>query len=140
MRPLERPDAPVSLASIGTNTGALASAAWCAARDLLPGAPRWSVEIVLEATDARFSVEIFAQEWGFAFRRSSGLSWIRVTDMPFVHGRDDFSLLHRTPRLEHIATLIAALEEEHGIVFDRDAVEVKSDVGGEEQIAAWIRG
>lgn len=136
MQPLERPTA--SLASVGTNTGALAAAAWCAARDLFARTPQWSVEIVLDGADARFSVEIFAQEWGFAFRRSSALSWIRVTDMPFVHGRDDFSLLHRTPRLEHVATLMLALEEEHGIAFDRDAIQVHSDLGGEEQIAAWI--
>ena len=145
MSPLERPAQP----SVGTNTGALAAAAWCAARELFPRKPLWSVEIALDNTpdgdldrppaDARFSIEIFSQEWGFAFRRGDAVSWIRITDVPFVHGRDDFGLLRRTPRLEHVGTLLRELEEEHTFVTDRLSPLIRSDVGGLAQIAAWIR-
>ena len=135
---------------LGTNTGALAAAAWLAARDITSTDVHWSVQLVLDNTpggeldlpplDARFAIEIFAEEWGFSFTRGPSVSWIRVTDIPFVHGRDDFALLRRTPRLENIGLLMRALEVEHDIVFMRDVPIVRSSIGSEDRIAAWARG
>lgn len=145
MKPL-RLDGSVSNRVLGTNTGVLAAAAWLAARDLTATELRWAVTITLdsgvssiETLSARFILEVFAEEWGYAFRRGDAVSWIRVTDIPFVHGRDDFELLRRTPRLESISTLIRALEIEHAITLSRDNAVIASTVGGEDKIAAWTR-
>jgi hypothetical protein len=142
MKPLER------LRSDGLNTGALASAAWCVARNVFPQAPRWSVDICLDNApgadrdappiDARFVIEIFSEEWGFRFRRGDAASWIRVTDIPFVHGRDDFELLRRTPRLENIGVLLRALEAEHEIRFDRSRALVRSSFDATDRIVTWV--
>ena len=142
MKPLER------LRSEGINTGALASAAWCVARNVFPQAPRWSVDICLDNVsgadrdsppiDARFVLEIFSEEWGFRFLRGDATSWIRVTDIPFVHGRDDFELLRRTPRLENIGALVRALEAEHEMSFDRTRPLIRSTFDGIDRIATWV--
>jgi hypothetical protein len=123
------------------NTGVIASAAWLVARDVLPAETRWSVEIALATSDdrARFAIEIFAEEWGISFRLDDRTSWIRVTDVPFVHGRDDFELLRRTPRLEALGTLMRALEEEHGVRFVREKPSVISSFGCEDVISAWAK-
>jgi hypothetical protein len=130
-----------SAVSTRPNTGALASSAWLAARDIFPPPGTWSVNVSLTALDhdARFEVEIFAEEWGFALRRADKQSWIRVTDVPFVHGADDFSLLARTPRLERIHRLIRDIEREHGLHFDRRTARVSSTFGETDAIASWAQ-
>lgn len=135
MKPLPRPPG----SAIGTNTGALAAAAWCVARDLVPTAARWRVEICLEdlAHDARLLIEIFNDEWGYRLCRGERESWIRVTDIAFVHGHDDFELLARTPRLEHLGVLVRALEDEHAVTFDRVQPMIRSTLDGIERIATW---
>ena len=65
------------------------------------------------APSSRFQLEIYAEEWGFAFRHERKISWIRVTDIAFVHGRDDFGLLDERPRLQDIAPFIRRLEERY---------------------------
>jgi hypothetical protein len=135
--------------TIGTNTGALASAAWLAARDIAPNHTRWSVEVALDSAsggelhcppvDARFVIEVFAGEWGFAFTRGDAVSWIRVTDIAFVHGRDDFELLRRTPRLDGIGAFLRMLEDDHAVTLNRNTPLVRSSVGNEDRIAAWAR-
>src|SRR4051794_31932290 len=90
---------------VSPNTGPLASAAWLVARGLQPKEARWFVEIELasdtgisEGTEqARLLLEVYAEEWGYRFQRGERVSWIRVTDVPFVHGRDDHELLQKTP-------------------------------------------
>ena len=136
INPLPRPPG----SGLGTNTGALSAAAWCVARDIIPHVAVWSVDICLEAAPAetRFSVEIFNDEWGYQFHCGDRASWIRVTDIAFVHGRDDFKLLRRTPRLENLGTLVRAFEAEHEVAFDRARPVVQSTLGGIEQITAWI--
>jgi hypothetical protein len=126
---------------MSTNTGVIASAAWLAARDVLPADARWSVEIALTTADesARFAIEIFAEEWGISFRLHDRMSWIRVTDVPFVHGRDDFELLRRTPRLDAMRSLVRALEHEHQIRFNRETPYVLSSFGREDVITAWAQ-
>lgn len=136
MPPLPRPPG----SGLGTNTGALSAAAWCVARDIIPHVAAWNVEIRLEnATgDARFSVEIFNDEWGYQFHCGDRTSWIRVTDIAFVHGRDDFELLRRTPRLENLGVLVRAFEAEHEVAFDRARSVVRSTLGGIDRITTWI--
>src|SRR5688572_1964560 len=97
------------------NTGPLASAAWLLARELFPRDPRWFVELEFVAgEDTRLVIEIYAEEWGFAFHHAGRVSWIRVTDIAFVHGRDEHELLADTPTLRDIGRLIARLERRYG--------------------------
>jgi hypothetical protein len=144
MKALIRPDGASDSRITGrmaVNTGVIASAAWLAAREVFPATPRWSVEIGLATADdsARFAIEIFAEEWGISFRLHDRMSWIRVTDVPFVHGRDDFELLGRIPRLESVRSLVRTLEQEHGIQFDRESPYVLSSFGHEDVITAWAQ-
>ena len=142
MKPLER------LRSDGMTTGALASAAWCVARNVFPRLPRWNVDICLDNVpgadrdaapiDARFTLEIFNDEWGFRFLRGTEASWIRVTDVAFIHGRDDFELLRRTPKLESIGVLVRALEANHEIRFDRTRPLIRSSFDGADRIVSWV--
>lgn len=88
--------------------------------------------------DARFVLEIFSEEWGFRFLRGTSASWIRVTDVAFVHGRDDFELLRRTPKLESIGVLVRALEAEHDVRFDRTRALIRSSFDGADRIVSWV--
>src|SRR5690349_5164004 len=96
---------PCILASGGggwSTAGRLAAADWIAARNLPTPAMRWHVDIQLDVRnepaphlfdlekDSRFHVEIYTEEWGFFFCHGGHASWIRITDVPFAHGRDDF--------------------------------------------------
>jgi hypothetical protein len=137
--------------NLGTNTGALAAAAWLAERELFPKDPKWSVEIDLESvTDlaaesfsdksaTRFQIEVYAAEWGFLFSHHGRLSWIRVTDVPFVHGRDEHELLRQVPPLSKIDSLIKKIERQHAIHFNRMSPTIRTTIiGAEPQIASWV--
>lgn len=104
------------------NTGALATAAWCLARGIFPQDNLWFVEIALAAGASRFTIEIYASEWGFALEHDDRTSWIRVTDIPFVHGRDDFELLAVASSLSQMRGVLAAIEAQHAVTFSREAV------------------
>ena len=127
-----------------TTLGAVASRDWLAARGLGSRAHHpWHVEIQLYADipNARFELNLYPEEWGFLFRLRARLSWIRVTDLAFVHGADDLGLLGRTPHLDRIATLIDALEIEHGIRFDGHRAVVRTNLDeGRATLAvrAWL--
>jgi hypothetical protein len=137
---------------LSPNTGPLASAAWLVARGLLPNEPRWFVEIELAAmtaesgntddgakAEARLFLEVYAEEWGYRFERDGRVSWIRVTDVPFVHGRDDHALLVKTTTLNGIGKLLRELEAAHRLAFKRDAAIVRSNVDDESgAIRAWL--
>ena len=124
---------------VPTNTGPLATAAWLLARNLYPTERNWYVEISLHADGARFDVEIFAEEWGIAFHRGDEVSWIRVTDIPFVHGRDDFELLQETRSLRDIGRVVRLLENRFGIAFDRDGATIRTNVpDGDAEIREWV--
>ncbi len=126
---------------LSTTTGALASAAWLADRGITPEDSRWSVEIELavRGSDTRFVLEVYAEEWGCRFRHAGRTSWIRVTDIPFVHGQDEHALLARTPRLRDIAMLVRALERELDIRFDRDAAKIRTRIrDAEPALRAWV--
>ena len=139
-------DAAVSSHPIGTplsgvraNTGPLAAASWLVARGLYPKEPRWFVEVELAAGDSMLRIEIYAEEWGFSFRHGGKESWIRVTDVPFVHGRDDHGLLRQTPALGNLGTFVRAIEERHDLAFSRaDATMRTSIADGEPAIRAWL--
>ena len=131
---------------LSPNTGPLASAAWLVARGLLPKEPRWFVEIELPAsgktegnTSAKLLLEVYAEEWGYRFERENRISWIRVTDVPFVHGRDEHGLLAKTPRLIDIGNLVRQIEAEHALEFQRHAPTIRSNVSDDEgAIRAWL--
>ena len=134
---------PIGTPQIGMspNTGPLASAAWLAALDIVPTSLRWSVEIGLPASDeSRFKLEVYSEEWGFSFAYRDRVSWIRVTDIRFVHGRDDHDLLPITPPLREIATLVKTLETRYDLAFDRARANVRTSIpAAEEAVLAWAR-
>ena len=123
------------------NTGPMASAAWLANLELFPKDPKWSVEIAMATADggARFQIEIFAEEWGFSFSVGDKLSWIRVTDVPFVHGRDEHELLGSTPPLKRIGELLYQIERRHAVRFERKTAAIRTTIANAEPaIRHWI--
>jgi hypothetical protein len=113
----------------------------------MPSAPKWFVEIELAAAGnsdraqaGKLLLEVYAEEWGYRFEHDGRTSWIRVTDVPFVHGRDEHGLLPKTPRLENIGGLIREIEEAKAIEFQRQHAVVRSNVPDEDGvIATWIK-
>lgn len=132
---------------VSTNTGPLATAAWLVARGLTPAPSRWDAEILLGASNhppdddspTLLRVELFSEEWGFSFRHDAKTSWIRVTDLPFVHGRDDHGLLAATPALRAFGSLVRTLEARFELRFAVEAAVVRSSLlGAESAIRTWI--
>jgi len=136
----------------GRHAGALASSSWLAGRALsvAPHA-RWEVSIALDvvgekpsptftdASDTRFHIAIASNEWGFFFCHHSRISWIRVTDLPFVHERDDYGLLERVPPLRDLGRLVQSLEERYRIRFRRELASIRSTIpGAEENVRIWV--
>lgn len=147
MHPIGTPSAGIS-----PHTGPLASASWLAAREIVPAAPHWSAEIIFDSAEyldadptafdervhTRFKLDIFAEEWGFKFCYRGRLSWIRVTDIRFVHGRDDHELLPITPPLRKIGSLLSQIESRYDITFPRMHADVVTTIpGAEDAILAW---
>jgi hypothetical protein len=132
--------------------GPLASAAWLRDRGQdQTTTTRWYVEIALdvvharapsefdERTSTRFHLDIYAEEWGLYFCHGGHSSWIRVTDIAFVHGRDDFQLLDATPGLRDIGLLLRRLEATHAVKFQREHASIKTNVTSlEPAFRAWI--
>lgn len=126
---------------LSPNTGPLAAAAWLASLDIVPPSQRWSVEIALPAAgESRFKLDVYSEEWGYSFAYGDRVSWIRVTDIRFVHGRDDHDLLPITPPLRNIATLLSKIESRYDLAFDRERVQVRTNIpGAEPALLAWAR-
>jgi hypothetical protein len=136
----------------GSTQGALTASSWLSARAIGAGALlRWNAEIALDVIDgpapeefdertaSRFHVDIYSEEWGFYFCHGGRASWIRVTDIPFVHGRDDFALLPVTPPLQELGSLLQELELRHSIRFQRDRALVRTNLPrAEPSIRAWV--
>jgi hypothetical protein len=133
------------------NTGPLASAAWLLARNLRPHEPRWYAEVALDINrhatldevdqvDAtRFHLQIYSEEWGYMFTHLGRTSWIRVTDIAFVHGRDDYELLRTTPSLREIGTLVRSLEHRFAVTLPRDRPLVRTSlVAAERALREWV--
>jgi hypothetical protein len=137
---------------LSTTAGMRAAQAWLSARGLsAPSLTRWHASILLgtedrppeleldERVDTRFRIEIYSEEWGYFFCHRGHASWIRVTDIPFVHGRDDFKLLPTTPSLENLGQLLRSLEQQHGLAFRRDQAVVRTNVAhAEAAIRQWV--
>jgi hypothetical protein len=151
-RDLGRVDVVASGRSSSSTYGALAADHWI--RNFTatpPTTTRWHVEIALdvvttrapsewdETTSTRFHLDIYAEEWGFYVCHVGQSSWIRVTDVPFVHGRDDFKLLPWTPALSDIGRLLHHVEQTHSIRFQREHATIRTNVAGiEPSVRSWI--
>jgi hypothetical protein len=148
MTPIEMHAAGSGLSTLGS----LASAAWLAARGgSAPTHERWHAEVALdvvqrrapsefdEMTSSRFHLDIYLEEWGVFFCHAGQSSRIRVTDIAFVHGRDDFQLLGVTPQLKDIGWLLRHVEKRSGVKFAREHADVRTNVPGvEPAIRSWI--
>ena len=143
---------PGVLQGKGRSAGTLATAAWLAARGLLVQ-PRtaWEISIILDSAtgdgtaraadsqDTRFHIAISSTEWGFYFSHNRRASWIRVTDAPFIHQRDDFALLFKVPPLRDLGRLVRTLEETYGVRFRRRHAAVRSTIANAEPIIRdWV--
>ncbi|MBX3158962.1 MAG: hypothetical protein KF773_23550 [Deltaproteobacteria bacterium] len=128
----------------GENTcaGGIAATSWLYARGLCAVAGGWDIAIFLPVRgedDASLHLAITSSEWGFLLRRGARSSWIRVTDQPFVHERDDFGLLHHIPPLEHIGELVRGVEERDGIRFDRGSARIETNLANAApRLRRWI--
>lgn len=115
------------------------AASWLDALGLKP-APRWHVEVSLDAgASTKFHLNVYAEEWGFAFHHARRSSWIRVTDIPFVHGRDDFGLIAQVPELLSLGGFIVGLEHEHGFRLGRSNAAIRSNITGSAPVVRrWL--
>jgi hypothetical protein len=134
------------------SVGGQAAANWLAARkQSSTGLLRWHVEIAMgldsapvpvefdEATATRFHLAIYSEEWGVFFSHAGKWSWIRVTDLAFVHTRDDYALLTWVPPLDQVGALLRRIERGHGLVFRRDLAIVQTNLPtAEPAIRAWL--
>jgi hypothetical protein len=114
-----------------TTLGSQAAAAWAAQVGLdVAGTPHWYVEIELhtDPVEAQLDLNIYPEEWGVVFRRGNRVSSIRVTDVPFVHGKDDHGLLTGLPELARFDELLAMLERRYDVVFQRTHPAVRSNL------------
>ncbi len=120
--------------------GRAEAAAWLDALGLRP-VPRWHIEVVLDAgPSTKLALNIYAEEWGFAFHHARRSSWIRVTDIAFVHGRDDFGLITRMPPLLALGMFAANLETEYDIELARSRAIIRSNLSGATSVVRrWLR-
>lgn len=125
--------------------GARASAAWLEDRGLdARNTPRWYVEVTLiasdTASDVSFELNIYPEEWGYILRAGSRVSSIRVTDIAFVHGKDDHQLLSITPALANIGELITLIEMRKAVAFHRTQALVRSNLTRATSVVrAWLK-
>ena len=134
--------------------GSQAAQGWLAARGCATqghALSRWHATILLAPEDftpmfdfdervaTRFRIEIYSEEWGYLFCHRGRGSWIRVTDIPFVHGRDDFGLVAATPALHDLGLLLRRVEADHQLHFRRDHALVRTNLAGSETaIRRWV--
>lgn len=116
-----------------------------------PSITRWHAEIALAVLDSaapdefdersatRFHLDIYSEEWGVFFCHGGGASWIRITDIAFVHGRDDHRLLEIVPALRDVGSLLRRLEQVHNLKFRRDHASVRTNLpNAEAAIRSWL--
>ena len=136
------------------SVGGQAAVGWLRARSIStpPTTLRWHVEIAMglepapppsdfdETKTSRFHLDVYSEEWGVFFCHGGKASWIRVTDLAFVHGRDDHELLAIVPPLRDIASLLRELERRHGIRYQREHATIRTNLANAEPaIRAWLR-
>lgn len=126
--------------------GARASRQWLEERGLEPVTPHWYVEITLslwntEHEDTSLDINIYPEEWGIIFRHNHKASSLRVTDEPFVHGRDDFKLLSDLGDLKGLGDLLVRLEQRFACTFDRANASVHSNLRRASPVVrGWLVG
>ncbi len=116
-----------------------------------PGSLRWHAEISLDVidgpartefddrVDTRFHIDVYSEEWGFFFCHAGRVSWIRITDIAFVHGRDDHQLLTQTPSLDAIGQLIRQVEAKHNVRFHRQHAIIRTNIAAAEPLLRrWL--
>ena len=146
---------PGAVASAGgsATAGMLAARAWLAARQLqAPALGRWNATALLapedqppapdvdDRIDTRFRIEIYSEEWGYFFCHGGRASWVRVTDIAFAHGRDDFQLLPLTPALKDLGQLLRRIENQHAVRFRRELAHVVTNLAGAEPaVRQWVQ-
>lgn len=87
----------------------------------------------------RFHLDLYREEWGLFFCHRGRASWIRVTDIAFVHQRDDFGLLAHVPQLGDVGFLLRRLEASHGIHFQRAHAAIRTNVPSlETRARSWV--
>lgn len=134
--------------------GQKTAAAWLRARGVAtpPSHERWYVEIAMglarerpttdfdEATATRLHLSIYSEEWGVYFCHRGRQSWIRVTDLPFVHGRDDYKLLTMLPAsLADFSSFLRRLEATEHIRFERTHASIKTNLDSLEPVVrSWL--
>lgn len=143
----------MSMGSGGPSVGSEASAGWLRLRSIStpPTTLRWHVEIAMglepsppppdfdESRTSRFHIDIYSEEWGVFFCHAGRASWIRVTDLAFVHGRDEHGLLGIVPSLRDISLLLRELERRYDLQFQRSHAAIRTNLAnGEAQIRAWL--
>lgn len=150
--PRPAPQEAMTARASWSSAGALAAASWLRQRGVPTTlATRWHVEIAMDTSDApalpdyderratRFHIDIYSEEWGVFFCHGGRASWIRVTDIPFVHVCDQFSLLGVTPALKDIGGLLRLVEQRNVIRFQRHLALVRTNlVGAEPAIRRWL--
>jgi hypothetical protein len=92
-----------------------------------------------DRVDTRFHLDIYSEEWGYFFCHAGRASWIRITDIAFVHGRDDYNLLATTLPLADIGETLKALEQQHKIAFRREQALVRTNLANAElAVRRWL--
>ena len=133
--------------------GPQATATWLRARSMAapPATLRWHIEIALgldeaelppefdEAQASRFHLDLYAEEWSLFFCHGGKASCVRITDLAFVHGRDEHALLAIVPPLRDIGMLLRELERRHGIQFQRKHAVVRTNLANAEPaVRSWL--
>ncbi len=132
--------------------GALAASAWLRTIGQTPPTmQRWNVEVLLgiaekrpstdydAQTETRFHISIYSEEWGVFVCHEGRASWIRVTDVPFVHVRDDFKLLPTFPPLRDVGGLLRRLEMQLGLRFAREHAAIHTNLPAiERDVRRWV--
>jgi hypothetical protein len=135
-----------------STTGRRAAEVWLRDRGLsAPALTPWHVEVSLdvrdapatprydERTDSRFRIELYSEEWGVFFCHRGQASWIRVTGLPFVHGRDDFGLRAMVTGLKDVHVVLRDVERRHSISFRRNHALIRTNVPGAElSVRLWV--
>ena len=79
------------------------------------------------------------EEWSYFVCHQGRVSWIRITDVPLVHGRDDLRLLSLTPVLGSIGGLLRTVEKQHGLSFSRKHALIRTNIASAESaIRTWV--
>lgn len=135
------------------SVGGQAAAGWLRSRSIAtpPTTLRWHVEIAMglepapppsdfdERKTSRFHLDVYAEEWGVFFCHGGRASWIRVTDLAFVHGRDEHELLAIVPSLRDVGLLLRDLERRHRIQFQRSHATIRTNLANAETtIRSWL--